>query len=519
MPVQFWLRRFRECTMDTLNSLMYGFSIALQPENLLFCFIGSVLGTLVGVLPGIGPVGAISILLPITFKISTTGAIIMLAGLYYGAMYGGSTTSILVNIPGEAASVVTCMDGYQMAKQGRAGPALGISAFGSFIAGTLGIFGLMLFAVPLSKFALKFGPHEYFSLIILGLTFVTYLSHGSMVKAIMMCFLGLMLSNVGLDPITSSPRITFGILELFDGIGIAPVAMGLFGIGEVLVNLERTITTELIMTKVRHLFPSKLDWIRSKWALVRGTVVGFFLGLLPGGGPVLASFLSYGLEKRVSKEPEKFGKGAIEGVAAPEAANNSAASSSFIPLLTLGIPPNVSLSILFGAFLIHGVTPGPFLLKNHPDVFWGVLSSMYVGNVMLLVLNLPLIPMWVQVLKIPDKYLYPLILLFCLIGAYSMNNSVFDVFVMIIFGVVGYLFRKFEYEGAPLVLAFVLGPLLDLNLRQALLISDGSFVDFFTRPISAVTLGLAILLLITSVFPFVIKRLQRYRESVDEDAP
>ena len=505
--------------MGTLHSLLYGFSIALQPDNLFFCFLGSILGTLVGVLPGIGPVGAIAILLPVTFKISTTGSIIMLAGLYYGAMYGGSTTSILVNIPGEAASVVTCLDGYKMALQGRAGPALGMAAFGSFIAGTIGIIGLMLFAVPLSRMALKFGPHEYFSLIVLGLTFVTYLSHGSMLKAVMMSCFGLMLSNVGLDPITSSPRVTFGILELFDGIGIAPVAMGLFGIGEVLVNLEQTVATELVKTKVKNLFPSKLDWAASKWALVRGTLTGLFLGILPGGGPVLASFLSYGLEKRVSREPEKFGKGAIEGVAAPESANNSAASSSFIPLLTLGIPPNPSLAILFGAFLIHGITPGPFLIKDNPDVFWGVLSSMYVGNVMLLVLNLPLIPMWVQVLKIPNKYLYPLILLFCLIGAYSMNNSVFDVAIMIIFGIVGYLFRKFEFEAAPLILAFVLGPLLDLNLRQALLVSDGSFLAFFTRPISGVTLGIAVLLLVSAAFPAIMKRLQTYKESVDEDAP
>ena len=502
--------------MDTLASLFTGFQVALQPENLMYCFIGSLLGTLVGVLPGIGPVGAISILLPITFKISTAGSIIMLAGLYYGAMYGGSTTSILVNIPGEAASVVTCMDGYQMAKKGRAGPALGMSAFGSFLAGTIGIVGLMLFAKPLSKFALDFGPHEYFALIILGLTFVTYLSHGSMLKAVMMACFGLMLSNIGLDPITSSPRMTFGILELFDGMGIAPVAMGLFGIGEVLVNLEQTITREVIKTKFRNLFPSKLDWFQSRWALVRGTLVGFFLGILPGGGPVLASFMSYGLEKKVSKEPQKFGTGAIEGVAAPEAANNSAASSSFIPLLTLGIPPNVSLSVLFGAFLIHGITPGPLLLKDHPDLFWGVVSSMYIGNVMLLVLNLPLIPMWVQVLKVPAKLLYPLILLFCLIGAYSMNNNVFDVFVMITFGVVGYLFRKFDYEGAPLILAFVLGPMLDLNLRQALLVSEGSFLAFFTRPISAVTLGLTIILLLTSVLPFVKKKLATYRESAED---
>ena len=487
--------------LDTLNSLLYGFSIALQPDNLLFCFLGTLVGTLVGVLPGIGPVGAISILLPITFKLPPTGAIIMLAGIYYGVQYGGSTTSILVNVPGEASSVITCIDGHQMALRGRAGPALGMAAFGSFIAGTIGVIGLMAFAAPLSLFALQFGPYEYFSLIVLGLTFVTYLSHGSKLMAIMMACFGLILGNVGLDTITTSPRLTFGILQLFNGIGIAPVAMGLFGIGEVLVNIESTVSSEIVKTKIKNLLPSKLDWIEAKWAMVRGTVVGFFLGILPGGGPVLASFLSYGVEKRVSKEPEKFGKGAIEGVASPEAANNSAAASSFIPLLTLGIPPTPTLAVLFGALLIHGITPGPLLIQKHPDLFWGVISSMYIGNVMLMVLNLPLIPMWVQVLKIPEKILYPLILLFCLIGAYSMNNDIFDVFVMIIFGVVGYLFRKFEYEGAPLILAFVLGPMFDLNLRQALLVSDGSFVPFFTRPLSAVTLIMAIMLLVVSIFP------------------
>jgi putative tricarboxylic transport membrane protein len=503
--------------LDTLYSLSHGFSIALQTDNLFLCFVGTLLGTLVGVLPGIGPVGAIAILLPVTFKLSATGAIILLAGIYYGVSYGGSTTSILVNIPGETSSVVTCLDGYQMALQGRAGAALGISAFGSFIAGTLGIVGLMAFASPLSRLALKFGPHEYFSLIILGLTFVTYLSHSSMLKAIMMCCFGIMLSNVGLDPMTSSPRLTFGLVDLFDGMNIAPVAMGLFGIGEVLINVERTTATELVKTKVKNLFPSKLDWAMAKWALLRGTVVGFFLGILPGGGPVLASFLSYGIEKRMSKEPEKFGKGAIEGVAGPESANNSAASSSFIPLLTLGIPPTASLSVLFGAFLIHGITPGPFLIKDHPDVFWGVLSSMYVGNVMLLILNLPLIPLWIQVLKIPEKYLYPLILLFCLVGAYSINNNVSDVFIMSIFGVIGYLFRKFQYEGAPLVLSFVLGPLLDLNLRQALLVSEGSFLDFFMRPISATNLSLAALLLLTAALPPVMRRLKQYREGVEKE--
>jgi len=452
----------------------------------------------------------------VTFEFSEKGSIIMLAGIYYGVSYGGSTTSVLVNIPGEVSSVVTCLDGYQMALKGRAGAALGIAAFGSFFAGTLGIIGMMVFAVPLSKMALKFGYHEYFSLIILGLTFVTFLSYGSMFKAVMMCCLGFMLGIVGLDTITASPRLTFGFTELFDGLGIAPVAMGLFGVSEVILNMEKTVATELVKTKVKNLFPSKHDWAMSKWALVRGTVVGFFLGILPGGGPVLASFLSYGLEKRISKEPDKFGKGAIEGVAAPESANNAAASSSFIPLLTLGIPPTASLAILFGAFLIHGITPGPLLLKDHPDVFWGVLSSMYIGNVMLLALNLPLIPLWVQVLKIPDRYLYPLILIFCLIGAYSINNSVFDVLIMMIFGVVGYLFRKFEYQGAPLLLAFVLGPLLDFNLRQALLVSEGRFGDFFTRPISAVTLGLAALLLLSNAVPAVMRRAAQFRKAAGE---
>lgn len=493
--------------MDTLNLLIYGFSIALQPENLLFCLLGTLIGTLVGVLPGIGPVGAISILLPITLKVPSTSAIIMLAGIYYGVSYGGSTTSILVNVPGEASSVITCIDGHQMALKGKAGPALGIAAFGSFIAGTIGVIGLMSLSTPLSHFALQFGPHEYFALIVLGLTFVAYLSHGSKLRAIMMACFGLILGNIGLDTINSTPRLTFGILQLFNGISIAPVAMGLFGIGEILINIEKIVSSEVIKTKIKNLFPSKSDWILAKWAILRGTVIGFFLGLLPGGGPVLASFLSYGVEKRFSKEPEKFGKGAIEGVASPESANNSAASSSFIPLLTLGIPPTPSLAVLFGALLIHGITPGPMLLQKHPDLFWGVISSMYIGNAMLLILNLPLIPMWVQILRIPEKVLYPLILLFCLIGVYSINNDIFDVLVMIIFGFIGYLFRKFEYEGAPLILAFVLGPLFDLNLRQALLISDGSFIYFFTRPISAVTLVIAIFLLIISIFSPIYKKI------------
>jgi len=495
--------------LETLHSLLYGFSVALQPNHLFFCFLGCLLGTLIGVIPGLGPVAAISILLPVTFQVDATSAIIMLAGIYYGAMYGGSTTSILVNVPGETASVVTCLDGYQMACQGRAGAALGIAAFGSFIAGTLGLIGLLLVAKPLSSLALQFGPPEYLAIILLGFTFVTYLSHGSMIKAIMMAFLGLMLSMIGLDPINSQQRMTFGVLNLFEGLGIAPIAMGLFGVSEVLLNLETVVSTQVIKTKIKNLFPSKLEWMQAKWALLRGTVIGFFMGILPGGGPILSTFICYGVEKRIAKDPSRFGKGAIEGVAAPEAANNAAASTSFIPLLTLGIPPNVILAVLFGAFLIHGILPGPFLITQHPDVFWGVISSMYIGNVMLLILNLPLIPLWVQVLKIPDKYLYPLILLFCLIGAYSIDNNVFDVGVMVAFGIVGYLFKKFGYEGAPLILAFVLGPMFEVNLRRSLLMSQGNFTIFFTRPIAVGALLVCATLIGLSLYQFFKKTAQK----------
>ena len=486
--------------MENLHSLLYGFSVALQPNNLFLVFVGCFLGTLVGVLPGIGPVGAISILLPLTFQMTPTGSIIMLAGIYYGVMYGGSTTSILVNVPGETASVVTCMDGYQMARQGRAGSALGIAAFGSFIAGTVGLIGLQLIAEPLSAIALKFGPPEYFAIILLGFTFVTYLSHGSMIKAGIMAFLGLVLSTVGLDPINSQQRMTFRVLNLFEGLGVAPIAMGLFGVAEVFNNMEKTISTKILKVKMKNLFPTKLDWLQSKWAILRGTLIGFFLGILPGGGPVLSTFIAYGVEKRVAKNPERFGRGAIEGVASPESANNSATSTSFIPLMTLGIPPNVVLAVLYGAFLIHGILPGPLLIKEHPDVFWGLLGSMYIGNVMLLILNLPLIPLWVQVLRIPDRVLYPLILLFCVIGAYCINNNVFDIFVMVIFGIAGYLFKKFGYEGAPLILGLVLGPMFEVNLRRSLLISQGNFSIFFTRPIALTAIVVCVLLLLFNIY-------------------
>jgi putative tricarboxylic transport membrane protein len=498
--------------MDVLNSLYLGFQVALTPVNLLFCFVGVIIGTLVGVLPGIGPVGAMALLLPATYGVSLTSSMIMLAGIYYGAMYGGSTTSILVNIPGEAASVITCIDGYQMARQGRAGPALGISAIGSFIGGTLSIIGLMLIAKPLASAALSFGPPEYFALMCTGLVILTYLTQGSMVKALMMALVGILLGSVGIDMITGSPRFTFKIGELSDGVGIIPVVMGLFGIAEVFSNLERIIKRQVFETKIKNIWPTLNDYAQSKGAILRGSVLGFLLGVLPGGGAILASFLSYGIEKKLSKEPERFGKGAIEGVAGPETANNAAAGGALIPLLSLGIPPNVVMAMLFSAMIIHGMQPGPLLMKASPDLFWGLVVSMYMGNVLLVALNLPLIGIWVQLLKIPYRILMPLILLFCFIGAYSLNNSTFDVSIMILFGAVGYLMRKFGYEGAPLVLAFVMGPLLENNLRQALLMSGGSFAIFVSRPISVVTLSIAFLLLLSNLIPFLKKRRKQFDE-------
>lgn len=487
--------------MELLNYLGIGFSVALQPVNLFYCFVGVFIGTLVGVLPGIGPVGAMSLLLPTTFKATPEAAIIMLAGIYYGAMYGGSTTSILVNIPGEAASVVTCLDGYQMARQGRAGPALGIAAFGSFIAGTLSILGLMLLAPPLSQLALRFGPPEYFTLMVLGLTILIYLAHGSMAKALIMAGFGIILGLVGLDSINARPRFTFGKMELIDGVGLVPVVMGLFGVSEVLLNIEQVVRRDVLKTKVKGLLPSVKDWKDSAGPMARGSLLGFFLGILPGGGAVISSFISYAVEKRISKHPERFGTGAIEGVAGPESANNAATGGAFIPLMTLGIPPNVIMAMLLGAFMIHGVTPGPLMMKQNPGIFWGVIVSMYIGNIMLLILNLPLITIWVQVLKVPYKILFPLILLFCLIGVYSVNNVVFDIYIMLIFGIMGYLMKKFGYEGAPLVLAFVLGPLMENNLRKSLIISQGDFSIFFVRPLAAASLILALFLLISPFIP------------------
>ena len=492
--------------MDLLQNIGLGFSNVMVPARLFFCFLGVFVGTLVGVLPGIGPAGAISLLLPATFHLDPTSALIMLGGIYYGSMYGGSTTSILVNIPGEAASVVTCLDGYQMALQGRAGPALGISAFGSFIGGTLSVLALMVIAPLLSKFALQFGPPEYAALIFCALSLLIYLASGSILKALVMTLIGFFLGTIGGDVVSGQPRFTFGNMTLLDGIGLVPVVMGLFGVAEVLENLEKSVRREVSKTKISHLFPNAKEWRLSMGPIGRGSILGFVLGILPGAGPIISSLTSYALEKRISRHPEQFGKGAIEGVAGPETANNAATGGAFVPLMTLGIPPNISMALLFGAILMHGIQPGPLLMKEHPDLFWGVIISMYIGNIMLLVLNLPLIPLWVKILKIPPGVLFPWILLFCLVGAYSLNNNLQEVFFMIIFGIFGYLMRKFKYEAPPLVFALVLSPIFENSLRQSLLMSQGSFSIFFNRPIALIFVIVGIIQYALPLFPILKKR-------------
>jgi putative tricarboxylic transport membrane protein len=491
--------------VELIQQIGFGLSVALEPANLFACFVGVFVGTLIGVLPGIGPVATMSLLLPVTFAMSPTASIIMMAGIYYGAMYGGSTTSILVNIPGEAASVVTCLDGYQMARRGRAGPALGICAFGSFIAGTLSVVGIMLLAPPLARIALTFGPPEIFALLLIGFTMVTHLASGSKLKAVAMAFLGLLLGTVGLDPITATPRFTHGSITLSDGVGLVPMIMGLFGISEVLLNIARGIKQQVFETTIRGLLPTRQDWKDSTAPIARGSVLGFFLGILPGIGSIIPTFISYSLEKRVSRQPERFGTGVIQGVAGPEAANNAATGGSMIPLLTLGIAPNVVMAVLLGAFLIHGVQPGPLLIKEHPQIFWGVITSMYVGNAMLLVLNLPLIGLWVQLLKVPYAILFPLILLFCLVGVYGVSGNVWDVVIMLVFGVIGYLMRALHYEPAPLVLAFVLGRLAEESIRQSLLLSRGSLAILVERPLAGVLLATA---LVIAIAPLVFGRLR-----------
>jgi putative tricarboxylic transport membrane protein len=496
--------------MELLNNVYLGFSVAFIPINLLFCFIGVLLGTLVGVLPGLGPAATIALLLPITFSLSPETAIIMIAGIYYGAQYGGSTTSILVNIPGEASSVVTCLDGYQMARKGRAGQALGMSAFGSFIGGTLSVIGLMFLGPVMAGFALDFGPPEYFALMLLGIVILTFLSKGAMARSFVSAALGLFVGTIGTDPIVGALRYTYGTLTLMDGIGLVPVAMGLFGISEVLTNIESTRVRDVFRTKIKGLFPSRSDWKRSRGAIGRGSILGFFLGILPGGGAILASFTSYAIEKRISRHPEEFGQGAIEGVAGPETANNAATGGAMIPLLSLGIPSNVIMALLIGAMMIHGIKPSCFLINEHPQVFWGVITSMYLGNTLLLVLNLPLIPLWVRLLKIPYGILFPLIVLFCLIGVYTVNANSAEILVMLVFGAIGYVMRKTGFDPAPLLFAMVIGPIMETALRQSLLHSRGSFSVFLTRPIAAVLIFVSLFLLAAPLFP----SLHRKRENM-----
>ena len=489
--------------MDFLGHFFLGIQVVFSLANLFYCFLGVLLGTIVGVLPGLGPAATISLLLSLTYRMDMTGAIIMLSGVYYGAQYGGSITSILINIPGEAASVVTTLDGYQMAKKGRAGPALGIAAFGSFIAGTLGVVGLMLVAPSLADLALMFGSPEYVMLMVLGLTLVTYLSGQSKVKAFMMAALGLIIGCIGMDPMTSRFRFTFGIVSLTNGIDIPILAMGMFGISEILLNAEKKegpVQYIQTSTKLRNLLPSLDDWRKSTAPILRGTAVGFFLGILPGGGAVLSSFVSYAAERRISKNPEEFGKGAIEGVAGPESANNSATAGSFVPLLTLGIPSNAVMALILAAFMIHGVSPGPLIFKNQPEVFWGIVVSMYIGNIFLIILNVPLIGLFVRLLQVPHLVMYPSVILICFIGAFTTNNDPFDVLVVAVLGIIGYILRKSDYDLAPLILAYVIGPILERTLRQSLTISDGDPSIFFTRPVSRALAIVIILSLLSPLF-------------------
>jgi putative tricarboxylic transport membrane protein len=487
--------------LDTIGPLLHGFAVALTPGNLLAVLAGTFIGTVIGVLPGLGPTASIALLLPFTIGMDMVPAIIMLAGIYYGAMYGGSTTSILVNIPGEAASVVTCIDGYQMARQGRAGPALGMSAFGSFIGGTVSVVAVMLISPFLSEAALKFGPPEMFALLFFAFTCIGGLTGKSRARGLLMACVGLLLGTVGTDDIQGVDRFVFGTLYLRDGIGLVPLAMGLFGLGEIIYNIERRAETGSVLETPKNLLPTLKDWKDSAWPIARGSVLGFGIGILPGGMPAVASLLSYAVEKRVAKRPEEFGHGAIEGVAGPETANNATTAAGFVPLLTLGIPTNSVLALMLAAMMLHGVTPGPLLLLKWPDVFWGVIASMYIGNAMLLLLNLPMIGLFVQILKVPYGILSPLIIMFVLLGAYALNNSVTDVLATILFGLVGYLMKRYDIEPAPLVLAFVLGPMLENNLSKALIMSrTGSPLFFFSRPISGSLLACAILVL---VYPLV----------------
>jgi len=491
---------------ELLANLMLGFGVAVTPINLVYCLVGVTLGTLIGILPGIGPSATVALLLPITYAMPDTASLIMLAGIFYGAQYGGSTTAILVNLPGESSSVVTCLDGYAMARQGRAGVALAMAALGSFFAGTVSTMLIVAVAQPLSSVALAFGPADYFSLVIFGLLFAVMLSSGSPIKAVAMVIFGIALSLIGIDPTSGEQRLTFGRVELFDGINFVVLAIGLLGVSEILINLQQGVKREVGILKTGSLMPSRQDMKQAFPAVVRGTVVGSFLGVLPGGGAIMSSFASYALERKIAKDPTRFGKGAIEGLAGPESANNAGAQTSFIPLLTLGIPANGLMALLVGAMMIQGITPGPEVMQLRPDLFWGLIASMWVGNLLLLVLNLPLIEIWVRLLSIPYRFLCPAILMFCAIGAYGLSYSMVDVLFCGLFGLLGFFLRKIGCEPAPLVLGFVLGPLLEQNMRLSLLISQGNFSTFITHPISAVLLAFAVLALIMMALPSIMRR-------------
>jgi putative tricarboxylic transport membrane protein len=487
--------------IETFNNLMLGFSVALQPQVLMYAFIGCLIGTLVGMLPGVGPLAGISMLLPATFGLNPIIAVVLLAGVYYGAMYGGSTTSILIRLPGEAASVMTCVDGYEMTRQGRAGPALAIAAIGSFVAGTLGVLGLMLLAPTLASFALRFGPPEYTALLLMGLLVLAYMTGGSVAKTLAMAGFGLLLGMIGIDAMSGYTRFGFDIVELSDGIGIVPVAVGLFGVSEILLTASQKLPALPKNPSLRELLPSRAELKQSVGPIARGSVIGFLIGVIPGSAHIISSFVAYGIERRLSKTPERFGHGAIEGVAAPESANNAAATGAFIPMMALGVPTSPVTAVMLAAIMIHGIAPGPTLIAERPELFWGFVASMYVGNVVLLILNLPLVGLFVSLLRIPYAYLYPCILAFCILGCYSVSNSVVDVWIMLVMGGVGYVLRKFGFDLAPVALGLVLAPMLELSLRQSLAMSAGDYAIFFQRPISAVMLSVGLVMLLVSLKP------------------
>jgi putative tricarboxylic transport membrane protein len=493
--------------VETIQNLALGFSVALSPAVLLYAFVGCVVGTLVGVLPGVGPLAGISLLLPATFGLNATNAIVMLAGIYYGAMYGGSTTAILMRIPGEAASVMTCIDGYAMARNGRAGAALAIAAVGSYVAGTISVVALMVLAPPLAEFALRFGPPEYFALLLLGLLVLAYMSGGSMLKSLTMAALGLLLGMVGIDQMTGYFRFAYGMVELGDGIGVVPVAVGLFGIAEILTTAGQAIPPAVLKPKLRELLPSRQEWRESAAPTARGTVLGFLIGIVPGSAHIISSFVSYAVERRLSRTPEQFGKGAVAGLAGPESANNAATSGAFVPMLALGVPSGPIPAVMLAAMMVHGVAPGPMLITQQPELFWGFIASMYVGNVVLLILNLPLVGLFVNVLRVPYPLLYPAILAFSVLGVYAVNSSVVDVWIMLVMGGVGYLLRKLDFETAPVVLGVVLAPMLEMAMRQSLAMSDGRYAIFVNRPIAATLLAVGAVLVVLALRPLVVKTL------------